>query len=81
MNEVEILSAIKKTGISEPDAIVVADCVVTRKSCSWVNTDPVKTEAVRNLLNVIKENDFKISLSIKTVSTRDKYIWEVKALP
>ena len=80
MNEAEILSKIKKTGIADQDAKVIADCVVTRKSCSWVNTDPVSRDAVRALLKVISENDFKLDLSIKEVETRAKFIWEVKAL-
>lgn len=79
MNEAEILSKIKKAGIAEQDAVVLVDCIITRKSCSWVNTDPVSHDAVRKLLDLIKENNFNLDLSIKTVSTRDKYIWEVKA--
>jgi len=81
MSEAEILSKIKKTGVSEHDATVIVDCIVTRKSCSWVNTDPVSRDTVRALLQAIKDNDYRLDLSIKAVSTRDKYIWEVKALP
>jgi len=81
MEEAEILSKIKKTGVSSQDAVVIADCIVTRKSCSWVNTDPVSKDTVRNLLNAIKENDFRLDLSIKSVASRDKFIWEIKALP
>ncbi len=80
-NEAEILSKIKGTGVSPHDAAVIADCVVTRKSCSWVNTDQVTPDAVRKLLAVIKDNNYRLNLGIKTVSTRDKFIWEVKALP
>lgn len=78
MNETEVISNIKKTGITEHDARVIADCVITRKSCSWVNTDEVKKESVRALLELIKKDNYQIDLSIKAVSTRDKYIWEVK---
>jgi hypothetical protein len=80
-NEAEILSKIKGTGVSTHDAPVIADCIVTRKSCSWVNTDPVNHDIVRKLLTVIKENNYRIDLSIKAVSSRDKFIWEIKALP
>jgi len=79
-NEAEILSKIKKTGVSAQDAVVIVDCIITRKSCSWVNTDPVSHDAVRKLLDLIKENNYNLDLGIKTVATRDKYIWEVKAL-
>ena len=37
MEELEILSKIKATGVSEHDAKVIADCIVTRKSCSWIS--------------------------------------------
>ena len=79
MNEAEILSKIKKTGVSDADAVVLVDCIITRKSCSWVNTDPVSHDAVRKLLALIKDDNYNLDLSIKTVATRDKYIWEVKA--
>jgi len=77
--ESEILSKVKKTGVSAQDAVVIVDCIITRKSCSWVNTDPVSHDAVRKLLALIKENNYNLDLSINTVATRDKYIWEVKA--
>jgi hypothetical protein len=80
MNEAEVLSKIKKTGIAGHDAKVIADCVVTRKSCSWVNTDSVEKESVRALLELIKNDGYNIGLSIKEVATRNKYIWEVKVL-
>ncbi len=80
MNETDILSKITKAGIADQDAKVIADCIVTRKSCSWVNTDPVSRDAVRNLLKLIADNNFKLELSIKEVEARGKYIWEVKAL-
>ncbi len=79
-NEAEILSKIKGAGVSSHDAPVITDCIVTRKSCSWVNTDPVNRDIVRKLLAVIKENNYRIDLSIKAVTSRDKFIWEVKAL-
>jgi len=78
MDESQILSKIKQTGVSENDAKVLADCVVTRRSCSWVNDEPVTRDAIRNLLKLIEENNFKLDLSIKSVETRNKFIWEVK---
>lgn len=80
MNESEVLSKLKKTGIAAHDAKVIADCIVTRKSCSWVNTDEVSRDSVRSLLELIKQDNYRIDLSIKTVATRNKYIWEVKVL-
>lgn len=80
MNESEVLSKIKQTGVPGHDAKVLADCIITRKSCSWVNTDEVSKDAVRSLLELIKKEDYRIDLSIKSVATRNKFIWEVKVL-
>lgn len=80
MNHAEVISKLKKTGIPVHDAKVIADCVVTRKSCSWVNVDEVSKDSVRSLLELIKSDNYKIELSIKSVATRNKYIWEVKVL-
>jgi len=80
MSETSILSKIKQTGIPEHDARVIADCVSTRRSCSWVNTDPVERDAVRGLLELIKSDNYRINISIKEVATRNKYIWEIKVL-
>jgi hypothetical protein len=80
MSETTVLSKIKQTGIPEHDAKVIADCVTTRRSCSWVNTDPVEKESVRALLELIKSDEYKIGVSIKEVATRNKYIWEIKVL-
>ena len=80
MNEAEVISKIKGTGIPEHDAKVVADCVISRKSCSWVNVYEVKRDAVRSLVELIQNEKYNIALSIKSIETRDKYIWEVKVL-
>ena len=78
MDETVVLSKIKQTGVSENDAKVLADCVITRRSCSWVNDDPVSRDAVRNLIKLINDENYKLDLSIKYVATRNKFIWEVK---
>lgn len=40
-SEEEMMSSLTSIGITEHDALVIVDCIVTRKSCSWVNNDPV----------------------------------------
>ncbi len=65
-------------GITEPDAMVIADCVVTRKSCSWVNTDPVDDNILKDLNDLIKRNSYGITVKVEAVPTRSKFIWEVK---
>jgi hypothetical protein len=65
-------------GITEPDAMVIADCVVTRKSCSWVNTDEVNDKILRDLNDLIKRNNYGITVKVEPVPTRSKFIWEVK---
>lgn len=65
-------------GIPEHDAALLADCIATGKSCSWINNDRIEKENVKALLNYIKNNSIPVALSIKYLETREKYIWEVK---
>jgi len=65
-------------GITEHDAMVIADCVVTRKSCSWVNTDHVDDNILKDLSDLIKRNNYGITVKVEPVPTRSKFIWEVK---
>jgi len=65
-------------GISEQDAMLLADCIATNKSCSWVNNDDVDRESVRKLVTYIQDKQIPIDLSIKHLETRNKYIWEVR---
>ena len=44
----DVMADIEGIGITEHDAMVIADCVVTRKSCSWVNTDPVDENILKD---------------------------------
>ena len=67
-------------GITEHDALVIADCVVTRKSCSWVNTDLVDENMLSQLNDLVKRNDYRINVDVQPVPTRGKFIWEVKVL-
>ncbi|MEW6723126.1 MAG: hypothetical protein AB1324_07720 [Candidatus Micrarchaeota archaeon] len=74
----EIIGELMEIGISEHDALVIADCIVTRKSCSWVNTDNVDDKMLQDLNNLIKKNDYGINVKVDSVPTRSKYIWDVK---
>jgi predicted metal-binding protein len=74
----QVLADIKALGIVECDAIVIADCVVTRKSCSWVNTDHIDEKILRELDALIQKDNYGISVKVDSVPTRGKYIWEVK---
>lgn len=75
-----ITSELEGVGISEHDARVIADCVVSRKSCSWVNTDHVDDKLLQDLDALIKKNNYGIKVDIEPVPTRSKFIWEVKVL-
>ncbi|MDD2655282.1 MAG: hypothetical protein PHQ80_01275 [Candidatus ainarchaeum sp.] len=75
----EIRDKLKEMGLSETDAEALADCIVTKKSCSWVNTDEIDNAALQRLGDYLKENGHKLRVSVEPVSTRNKYIWEVKA--
>ncbi len=66
-------------GIAEQDAALLADCIITGKSCSWINNDKIEKENVKALLNYIQNNNIPVLLSIKYMETREKYIWDVKS--
>ncbi|MFN7991459.1 MAG: hypothetical protein U0R44_04855 [Candidatus Micrarchaeia archaeon] len=74
----EIVTEIIGVGISEHDALIIADCIITRKSCSWVNTDDVDDKILQDLDNLIKKHNYRISVKVDAVPTRSKFIWDVK---
>ncbi len=65
-------------GIAKEDAEVVADCMVTKKVCSWVNNEPVTPNHVAKINEFISQNSIPIFLNVDSVPTRGKFIWEVK---
>ncbi len=73
----EIVQEIMGVGISEHDALVIADCIITRKSCSWVNTDEVDDKVLHDLMNLIKKNNYGVHIKVDAVPTRSKFIWDV----
>ncbi len=76
----EIMAQIMSVGVSEHDALIIADCIVTRKSCSWVNTDEVNDKLIKDLTHLVDKNGYGIKIAIDAVPTRSKFIWEVKVL-
>jgi hypothetical protein len=74
----EIMGELMGVGISEHDALIIADCIVTRKSCSWVNTDPVDDAILHDLNRLIQKNGYRIRIKVDSVPTRSKFIWDVK---
>jgi hypothetical protein len=76
----EIITELVGVGITEHDALIIADCIVTRKSCSWVNTDPVDDKILHDLNNLIKKHNYGIRVKVDAVPTRSKFIWDVKVI-
>jgi hypothetical protein len=74
----EIILELTSVGIAEHDALIIADCIITRKSCSWVNTNPVDDKCIQDLNNLIKKNNYNVSVKVDAVPTRSKFIWDVK---
>ncbi|MFH1785389.1 MAG: hypothetical protein ABH842_03090 [Candidatus Micrarchaeota archaeon] len=74
----EIIVELTNIGITEHDALVIADCIVTRKSCSWINTDEINDNLLRDLDNLIKKHNYGISVKVDSIPTRNKYIWDIK---
>ncbi len=76
----EIIAELTGIGITDHDALIIADCIITRKSCSWVNTDEVNDRMLKDLNDLIKKNDYRIKVNVDAVPTRSKFIWDVKVL-
>ncbi|MBS3068716.1 hypothetical protein J4450_08480 [Candidatus Micrarchaeota archaeon] len=67
-------------GVSDLDAKILLDCIVAKKSCSWVNIDEVSESVVTALNKFMVDNNHPLTVKIDPVPTRSKYIWEVKAI-
>jgi hypothetical protein len=65
-------------GIAREDAEVIADCMVTKKTCSWVNTEAVTPDHVAKINAFISQHSIPIFLKVDSVPTRGKFIWEVR---
>ncbi len=76
----QILSQLTDLGITNCDAVVIADCIITKRSCSWVNTDPVDDKMLRDLHDLVVKNSYAIRIKVDAIPTRGKFVWEVKAL-
>ncbi|HSB46856.1 MAG TPA: hypothetical protein VLD37_02495 [Candidatus Bilamarchaeum sp.] len=74
----EIIAELMGVGITEHDALVIADCIITRKSCSWVNTDPVDDKILADLRRLIEKKNYRVKIKVDAVPTRSKFIWDVK---
>lgn len=66
-------------GASELDAKILLDCVLSSKSCSWVNTDIIEEKAVLALNKFMIDNKYPLLVKVEQVPMRGKFIWEVKA--
>ncbi len=76
----EIIAEFTGVGVSEHDAQVLADCILTKKSCSWVNTEDVNPQMLKDVDRVIEKNSYGISVKVDSIPTRSKFIWDVKVL-
>lgn len=77
--ETDALTKVESFGFSETDAEVIAESLLSRKSCSWINNDPVADGMLQNFNKFLVENNYELILRITPVSTRGKYIWEIKS--
>jgi len=74
----QVMSDLKSVGITEHDALVIADCILTKRSCSWINTDPVDERMIADLNNIISQRSYGVKVLVQPIPTRAKFIWEVK---
>ncbi len=76
----QVCAELGKMGFSASDSEALADCMVNGNSLSWVNSDPVDDSMLELLNKFIEVNNAKIKVSVNSVATRDKYMWDVKAV-
>ena len=76
--EIAVLDKVMSFGISETDAEVIADSIINKKSCSWVNTDDVNEATIKSLNEFITANNCPIVVIVEPIATRGKYVWEIK---
>ena len=65
-------------GLVKEDAEVVADCIKTKKVCSWSNNEIVSEKTIAALQQYLTINGHPIVVNINAMPNRSKYIWEVK---
>ncbi len=75
----EVMGNLRSSGITDHDAIVIADCILNRQSCSWVNTDPVDEPTLAKLREVVTKNNYPINVKVDIIASRGKWIWDVRA--
>ena len=76
--ETAMLDKVMSFGISESDAEIIADSILNKKSCSWVNTDDVEQKNIKALNEFISSNNSPVIVVAEHLPTREKYMWEVK---
>ena len=74
----DIIVELQELGITKHDALVIADCIITRKSCTWMNSDPVDETVIAGLKELVAKKDYRISVKIDGIPTRNKCIWDIK---
>lgn len=77
--ETEALDKVMSFGFSETDAEVIAESLLSRKSCSWVNTDQVSDAVLKTFNDFLTQNKYELVLRVSDVPTRGKYIWEIRS--
>ncbi|MCX8174748.1 MAG: hypothetical protein N3E51_00890 [Candidatus Micrarchaeota archaeon] len=64
-------------GVSDLDAGLVADCLNVGKSTTWMNSDPVASDAPEKIAAFLKQHGYGFEITITPVKM-GKYIWDVK---
>jgi ribosome biogenesis protein Tsr3 len=73
-----MLDKVMSFGISEQDAEVITDSIISHKSCSWVNNDNVEESTIKALNEYLTQNNVPIVVYVSPVSSRNKFVWEIK---
>jgi len=65
-------------GIAVEDAEVLADCMVTKKVCSWISNVPVNKEQITKVNEYFVQNSIPIVLQVDHIPTRINIFGKLK---
>jgi len=76
LNPNELNERFVSMGISKLDASLLVNCIMHRKSYSWLNNDPIPHELTARVNSLLRERGLGASVEITDAGSRGK-IWEV----
>ncbi len=78
MTPVEIHKKLMDMGVSDLDAGLVVNCINSKSTYTWMNTDRVTQEQIKQVNGFLAQKGMRVKVELSEVSYQGKFIWEVK---